>query len=318
MNKKILGFIIDSLQNNEPIVLITTVESTGHSPGQSGFSMAVTKDEIIGTIGGGAIEKNMVNTARKMLAKNGLLPEIFHRVHRVSANKLSSGMICGGSQTIVMHPIQKIDLETFQKCIDSFSSKGAPKTLCLSDTGIQCIEKRSSAPYSFSNFRDHCWSYEEMLGQKNTAYIFGGGHVALALSPILASLGFCIVILDERPSINTIRKNTFINELHISPFKTLPNIITEGENSYAFIMTPSHTHDETVLCGLLGKNLKYLGMMASKTKVTEIFARLENKGFTKEQLAKVHAPIGLSIHSHTAEEIAVSISAEVIRVKNSG
>ena len=94
-------------------------------------------------------------------------------------------------------------------------------------------------------------------------------------------------------------------------------MVKEGENSYAFIMTPSHLHDETVLRGLLHKDLKYLGMMASKTKVAEIFEKLRKDGVSEALLFRVKSPIGLSIKSKTAEEIAVSIAAEVIQIKNS-
>ena len=317
MKKEILNFLIDVVQKGEPCALAVVVESSGHSPGREGFSMVITPDSLFGTIGGGTIEKNMVNKARKMLARNETVPELFHRVHKISAGKNSSGMICGGTQTIALHPIQKSDLEILTQCIDAFLPNAKPKTFCLSDIGIQCLDEQRAEQFSFVNFRDSCWAYEEIIGQKDTAYIFGGGHVCLALSQILATLGFHIVVLDERPLINTIAENKHKDELIISPFEALPDMIKEGEHSYAFIMTPSHIHDETVLRVLLGKKLKYLGMMASKTKTAEIFARLREGGFSEEALAKVHSPIGLPIRSKTPEEIAISIVAEVIQTRNS-
>ena len=316
MKKEILEFLIDSVQNDTPCALMTVVSSSGHAPGREGFAMAITRSSLAGTIGGGTIEKNMVATARKMLAKNETAPKLFHRVHNASGGKNSSGMICGGTQTIAMHPIQKSDLPILEHCLSAYESNALLKVLQLSFTGIRCFNEERMNPFVFFNFRNSAWVYEEVIGQKDTAYIFGGGHVCLALSPILATLGFHIVVLDERPHINTIAENKHKNELFISPFETLPDMIKEGEHSYAFIMTPSHIHDETVLRGLLGKNLKYLGMMASKTKTAEIFARLRESGFSEEALAKVHSPIGLPIRSKTPEEIAISIAAEVIQTRN--
>jgi xanthine dehydrogenase accessory factor len=317
MNKKILEFLIGALHKNEPCVLLTVVASDGHSPGREGFAMAVTKDELLGTVGGGAIEKNMVNTARKFISKSKTVPEIFHREHKISAKKNSSGMICGGMQSVVAYPFwSHIHLQILNRCLTAYEGDSKPKVFQLSSVGIGCLDEERAAFCSFSNFRDSVWMYEEVIGQKDTAYIFGGGHVCLALSPILASLGFRIAVLDERPHINTLCENKFINELFISPFVTLSNMIAEGEHSYVFIMTPSHTYDEIVLRGLLNKNLKYLGMMASKTKVAEIFARLKKEGFSEDSLALVRAPIGISIKSRTPEEIAISIAAEVIKVKN--
>ncbi|MFA5830537.1 MAG: XdhC family protein [Candidatus Paceibacterota bacterium] len=317
MKKDIFDFLISSVQNNERGVLLTVVSSSGHAPGREGFAMAVTKDRMQGTIGGGAIEKNMVNTARTLLVKNETIPFLFHREHKISAGKNSSGMICGGTQTIALHPIAQHHLDTLKQCAKAYGIESAPKTLRLSSLGIECLNEARETPHSFIKEPYGKWVYEETLGQKYAAYIFGGGHVCLALSPVLAALGFRITVLDERPLIQTLRNNTSCDELFISQWKTLPNMVAEGPFSYVFIMTPSHVYDETVLRELLGKDLKYLGMMASKTKADEIFARLEKEGFSKETLETVHSPIGLPIKSHTPAEIAISIAAEVIRAKNS-
>jgi len=317
MKKEILEFLIDSIQNQKRAMLIAVVSSSGHAPGRAGFSMAVTKNALSGTIGGGTIEKNMVNKARKFLEENKKSPELFHRIHKISAGKNSSGMICGGTQTVVIQPIEEGHLDILQQCEQAYLPDSGPKVLCLSFMGIGCLNEEKTERHAFSNFRDIYWIYEEIIGQKETAYIFGGGHVCLALSPILANLGFRVAVLDERPFINTLEENKYISELFISPFRDLPLVIKEGPHSYAFIMTPSHVHDETILRGLLSKSLKYIGMMASKTKVAEIFARLEKEGFSKEKLNSVHSPIGLSIKSRTPAEIAISIAAEVIAIRNS-
>jgi xanthine dehydrogenase accessory factor len=82
-------------------------------------------------------------------------------------------------------------------------------------------------------------------------------------------------------------------------------------------MTFNHKGDEIVLRQLIVKNIRYLGMMGSKIKVKTLFNNLLQEGFSSEQIAKVHSPIGLSINSLTPAEIAVSIAAEIISVKNS-
>ncbi len=317
MKKEVLQFLIDSLQNNKSSILITVVSSSGHAPGREGFTMAVTKDSLFGTIGGGTIEKNMVNKARNFIEKNSNTPKLFYREHRISAGKNSSGMICGGTQTIAVHPIRLPDLEKLKKCIRAINGDTLPQKICLSPFCVEVFDAKDTVPFLFTTFCNDDWFYEELIGNKDTAYIFGGGHVCLALSPILASLGFRIVVLDERAYINTLQENKFCDQLFISPFNDLPKMIKEGPYSYAFIMTPSHIYDENVLKGLLGKDLKYIGMMASKTKVTEIFTRLEKEGYSKEKLNAIHSPIGLPIKSRTPEEIAISIAAEVIQVKNS-
>ena len=99
-------------------------------------------------------------------------------------------------------------------------------------------------------------------------------------------------------------------------YKKIVDLVPVGPNSYVVIMTFGHKSDETVLRQLLDKNVKYLGMMGSKRKVQAIFSSLLLAGASEIQLDKVDAPIGLSIGSQTPAEIAVSIAAKIIQVKN--
>jgi xanthine dehydrogenase accessory factor len=71
-----------------------------------------------------------------------------------------------------------------------------------------------------------------------------------------------------------------------------------------------------VLHALRGKQFRYLGLLGSKSKIEKMFSGLSNEGFAPEELKKIHAPAGLDIKSETPEEIAVSIAAEIIKVKN--
>jgi len=316
MKKEILFFLIGSIKKNERVALVVVVDANGHSPGKPGFCMAVSDTELVGTIGGGTIEIGMVTASRRKLLKNNTDPEISYRVHNTSGGADESGMICGGDQTTAIVPIRLSDLGALEYLANSVDGRGALKILCLSQAGITVSDNTDEVPHSFIWRENGNWEYRETIGQKYKAFIFGGGHVSLALSPILSSLGFRIIILDERPLINTIQQNKYISDLIISPFEELPKKIEEGSNSYAFIMTPGHRYDESVLRELLGKNLKYLGMIGSKKKVAEIFARLKNDGFEENSLARVRSPIGIPIGSKTAEEIAISIAAQVIQVKN--
>ena len=86
--------------------------------------------------------------------------------------------------------------------------------------------------------------------------------------------------------------------------------------SYVVIMTYGHQADEKVLGQLLRKKLRYLGLLGSPATNAIIFARLATKGFRGRALGRVRAPVGLPIHSHTPEEIAISIAAEIISIKN--
>ena len=191
----------------------------------------------------------------------------------------------------------------------------------MSPSGISFTPNgHNKEKYVFRFQEENEWRYEENFGPMNTAYVIGGGHVGLALSRVLAMLDFRIVVLDERPDVGTFKDNGHAHEKITVSYgeigRHVPDGGGDGEENYAFIMTPDHKADKLVLHQLLDKRLFYLGMMGSAKKVDEIFTRLRHEGVPAERLQKIHAPIGLPIKSHTPAEIAISIAAEIISLKN--
>ena len=100
-------------------------------------------------------------------------------------------------------------------------------------------------------------------------------------------------------------------------YSGLEAAISFNDNAFIVIMTYGHVHDRQVLEYCLKQPFRYLGMIGSTKKVAETLDRVKLNGFTDNDLKKIHAPIGLPIHSHTPYEIAVSILAELIQIKNS-
>ena len=129
-------------------------------------------------------------------------------------------------------------------------------------------------------------------------------------------LGFYIKLYDDRPELNTIAANTFAHEKHIVNYDSVSNHFINVENDYAVIMTIGYRADKTVLKQLINKPFFYLGLLGSKYKIDTLFKELKEEGITKELLDKVFSPVGLNIASKTTKEIAVSIAAEIIGVKN--
>ncbi|MCW5202529.1 XdhC family protein [Desulfobulbus sp. US4] len=312
--------ILQSLGAGEPVILLVVVASKGSAPGKPGFVMAVSKDKTLqGSIGGGAVEYELVDYAYDLLHSatgraDKVRPEFLHRTHRDSGSKDDSGMVCGGSQQVLLYPLYAQDFGCIQEVIECLE-KGHCKRLCLSPAGMTLEPWEAAGVFRFTSSSD--WSFALEIGSPDTAYLIGGGHVSLALSNLLASLGFRIVVFDERDHIGTLHANGWADEKIICPFSEVGQYIPEGEQSWVVIMTPSHLHDEQVLRQFISYDLKYLGMMGSATKVTQIFNRLRSDGIKEAVLSRVHAPVGLSINSQTPEEIAVSIAAEFIQIRNS-
>jgi xanthine dehydrogenase accessory factor len=147
-------------------------------------------------------------------------------------------------------------------------------------------------------------------------FIFGGGHCGVALSWLASWVGFDVTVYDSRTEWASAEKHPGASRTVCGSYDAILSTVAIPPNAYVVIMTHGHQHDGTVLRQLLPLPLNYLGMIGSAQKVKELFHALENDGIPSEHLARVHAPIGVPIGSHTPEEIAVSIVAEMVAVRN--
>jgi len=150
-----------------------------------------------------------------------------------------------------------------------------------------------------------------------TLFIFGGGHISLPLAKTAKLLGFKIAVIDDRAEFANTERFPEAEMVLADDFTKAFSKLKIDKTSYIVIVTRGHQHDELVLDMALGTPAKYIGMIGSKTKVKATYSHLLAKGVPKEKLDSVHSPIGLEIGAQTPEEIAVSILAEIVKVKRS-
>ena len=302
-------------------MLLVVAESSGSSPGRAGYKMAVAADgELCGSIGGGVMEVNLVEEARMLASEPGAIATGFRvQEHRTnSAN--ASGMICSGKQTVILKRLNSSDLETV-KLIAQNREDRTPSALVITRRSFilerTAPHNTNDSPCYFSKDNEGDFHYRESLDSEDVLYIIGGGHCALALSDLMSKLGFRISIFDDRPELNTIEKNEFADEIKIvDSYETIGELIKD-DNSYVVVMTLGYASDKVVMKALCERNFKYLGVLGSKAKMATLMKDLKSEGILADRLERIHTPIGIPINSHTPEEIAVSIAAEIISVKNS-
>ena len=305
--------ILLNLKQKKHLVFMVVVENKGSSPGKQGFKMVVVNDgTMFGSIGGGLTEHQLVERAKTMLAENIIKPEIHRQVHRTEEEKDKSGMICSGEHSVLLYPLTEKHVDN----INEISGNAVLDQETTIKVDLERFMSKSGASISGQYEYGNDGIYKEVIGYKHILNIIGGGHVGLALSKQMKMLGFKIRIYDNRENLPTLKENKFADEKHTIDYRNLDDVFPSGENMYAVIASFSHQNDKTVLAKLIDKKFKYIGMMGSKDKVKEIFARLKEEGIPEESLNRVHAPIGVAIKSETPEEIAVSIAAEIIHVKN--
>jgi xanthine dehydrogenase accessory factor len=112
--------------------------------------------------------------------------------------------------------------------------------------------------------------------------------------------------------------NRWAHDRKVVDYDLIADHVKEGDRSWVVIMTFGHVHDRQVLEGLLGREYAYLGLMGSEAKVRQLFAAMLEDGTPAVELDGVKAPIGVPIGSHTPEEIAISVAAEMIAIRNRG
>jgi xanthine dehydrogenase accessory factor len=148
-----------------------------------------------------------------------------------------------------------------------------------------------------------------------TVYILGAGHIGYAVAKLAGMADFRVVAVDDRPAYVTKERFPDADELHAGePEEILPKL-NINKISYLVIACRGHQEDQRTLAQALKTPARYIGMIGSKKKVRTIFDNLLNEGFTREDLSRVHAPIGLPIAAETPEEIAISILAEIVSAR---
>lgn len=145
-------------------------------------------------------------------------------------------------------------------------------------------------------------------------YVFGAGHIAEALVPMLAELGFRVILVDERPE--RMELSAFVNVPE--KWNELPSDIFRriqfNDNAHIIVITHEHKHDEEIVRFCLDKPFKYLGCIGSRSKWEKFKARYRTQGFGDEQFSRVSTPVGLDIGAESPFEIAVAIIAELIQL----
>ena len=157
--------------------------------------------------------------------------------------------------------------------------------------------------------------HHEVLYGRPKAAILGGGHVSFELAKVLKLLDFHVTVADSREEFANSERfpgcqvccgdlGQWLEETPAAAF------------GYYIILTRGHKEDGLCLRKILKKKYEYVGMIGSRSKVAQTLEKLRKDGFSEEKLQEVHAPVGLPIKAQTPGEIAVSIGAEIIQVKN--
>ncbi len=340
----------DFLRRNESCVLTTVTATQGSTPQKSGSSAIFDAKKLLaGTIGGGTTELAVSSLAGKVIRSKKSGYYSFNLNNDISE---AEAAICGGGMSVLIDAQPENSLPVFEALNQSFSNRipgilisvctcNAPsifnlKRYWLTNDNRETISKKVS-PLVFDaavemlnsqkrdDFREIKFQIEkeermaflELIVPLPQLVIAGAGHVGKALSHLGKLLDFEVIVWDDRKE--------FANPVNLpNADKILDSVLEDtlekfqpAKDSYIVIVTRGHKNDADVLRKFIGSDAGYIGMIGSRKKITQVRESFINNGWaTNEEWNRVYTPIGLEIGSKTVEEIAVSIAAQLIQVRN--
>lgn len=319
----------ERLSAGEDLVLVTVVASSGATPRGAGARMLVGRGgRICGTIGGGAVEYRSEHIAAEVLKekKSGS-----HDFSLTKNDVQNLGMICGGDVKVYFRYIPAGDGETLALAAEAERRFEGGQDMWLlneiSDGGRMCIYSADEGSFPYepplwtkdlmsrkpqSGEREGREFYAEQINSSGRVYVFGCGHVAQELVPVLAHVGFRCVAMDDRPEFASRELFPSAEEVLLIDFQRVADYVDIGPEDYVCIMTRGHAFDTVVQAQALRTPACYIGVIGSRHKAAGVRAALKGQGFTDGQLDRIVTPIGLEIKAETPAEIAISIAGQMI------
>ena len=241
-------------EQNCPFAMAQIVDSRGSTPRHSAQMLVRADGSIVGTIGGGMVERKVIEESLQALQERK--PRLFHgRMARNGADAVGSD--CGGAMSVVI----------------------------------------------------------SVHGMRPRLVLIGAGHVNRAIAQSAALLGFDIAVADiYRESLNPELFPPSTTLLHSESFGAAVEALDIRPDNFVLIAT--NNQDREALDKLIEQPIAWLGLLASRRKVQLFLRQLREKGVAEEHIARLHAPVGYNIGAETPQEIAISVLAEILQVKN--
>ena len=337
----ILEAVIAALSQEERVMLATIISTSGSTTASAFSKMSITEGgkTSLGTVGGGCLEGDVLQAAKRLYEANRAEILTFH----LNEDEFVQGLICGGSLDVLIEPVDKDDIPLFKdlarrraegedivlatlltvdgqillrQIIDSESGILKPHTPV--EHNVSMIEELHKVFHRNQTRRVKVSNGElilEPIAGTPGLIIFGGGHVSRYVSKAAAMAGFRVTVVDDRKQYANPERFPEASQTLALDFAEAFDHLSVKASTYIVIVTRGHQYDEDILEQAVKTPAKYVGMIGSKRKVIKTYEHLLQRGVSSEALTRVQAPMGIEIGATTAEEIGVSIVAQLIAVR---
>jgi xanthine dehydrogenase accessory factor len=265
------------------------VHARGSTPQSAGALMLVDDaGASLGTIGGGCVEAEVRRRAFEMLLAGASGVAKFTLNHDYGWD---DGLICGGTLEMSVGPAPSPD---------------------EIDATLGALSRREPSTLTFvTATNDGPAAYALRVAPPERLYIAGAGHVGQSLARLAMGLEFEVTVFDDRADLMDAYLPSEVRKVGGDIARSLASAPIDAE-TFCVVVTRGHKHDEQALEAVVGRGARYVGMIGSRRKVKLIFDDLAVRGVSRDELARVHAPIGLPIDAVSVEEIGVSIAAQLV------
>ena len=324
-----------SHSHNRQAMLCSVVEWKGSVPRKDYPMMLVLDDgTLYGTIGGGSMELKVSQAALKMNSASGVTLFDFD----MTGTDVDADVgLCGGSLKVLVEPFSS-ELESFyedmllqfaanQKLmvklhIESASPAQVERQLVVSRKAIEetdaDLEKRLRS--IFENQLTRSFVYDDSLYlmwqvfAPPTLHICGAGHVGQAVAQLAHFNELQVKVYDDRTQLITPERFPYAERLQ-TEFPIKREAISHiPDQDFVLIASREHKHDRELIAHAVEISARYIGLVSSARKWKLLSENLHSKGVASEDLARIHAPVGIDIDAQTVPEIAISILSEIISV----
>lgn len=349
--KNIYIYLLTELKKRSPLALATIIKTKGSTPQVTGTSALFSSGGLLtGTVGGGLLEGDAQKRALQSLQKEVSLLYTFDLNADVSSEE---GAICGGEVTILIDVHPEEHTKTFQDIgqslsrhrpgvLATFIGRHANGKVSLTRHWIEIgddfsVDSEILAAYqeeirkSFAENKPNLVEIKEKKFLKNgketllflepiyplpNLIIAGAGHIGQAISHIGSLLDFEVTVIDDRPEFANKEKFPEADHIIVDDIGKAVQDSPISSDTYVVIVTRGHRNDADALKQCIDSEAAYIGMIGSARKIELMRMEFLQEGWaTPAQFDRVYAPIGIDIQSKTVQEIAVSISAQLILVR---
>ena len=338
--KDLLQTISAWTNKNKPFAIATVIQTWGSSPRPVGSTMLISEEmEMAGSVSGGCVEGTVIKAALPLI-ENGTGQRLAYGV--TDEDAWAVGLSCGGKMQVYTERFLAFDTRKEEQAawgqLDICLKKNEPcvfltkivdgqgaHTVILPDGNIagqlisEDLKKESLRAYNERKNQviGGGQYFAQVFPRKSQMLIIGAAHITADLVKLAGMYGFETVVIDPRGVFA--KKTQFPNPpdqiFEKYPAEVLPDFTLDAY-TYSVILSHDPKIDDNALHILLKSNVAYIGALGSRKTHAKRTARLQEAGFSENEIARIHAPIGVDIKAKTPVEIALSVMGEIIKVKN--